>query len=122
MIQNRSNLNQDNFMIPSSKKFRIAGSCTCTLFALFLRQVDDQNTSMLDRIKNLPMLQSSQLHSSLQLEDRVTEDPEPACVRDGNPHPLAGKTVQPKGKHSWIPVNCTILLVLIKIWYHMFAL
>lgn len=31
MIQNRSNLNQDNFMIPSSKKFRIANSCTCTL-------------------------------------------------------------------------------------------
>lgn len=84
--------------------------------------MDDQNTSMLDRIKNLPMLQSSQLHSSLQLEDRITEDPEPACVRDGNPHPLAGKTVQPKGKHSWIPVNCTILLVLLKIWYHMFAL
>lgn len=98
MIQNRSNLNQENFMIPSSKKFRIAVSCTCTLFALFLRQVDDQNTSMLDRIKNLPMLQSSQLHSSLQLEDRITEDPEPACVRDGNPHPLAGKTVAPKRK------------------------
>lgn len=107
MIQNRSNLNQENFMIPSSKKFRIAGSCTCTLFALFLRQVDDQNTSMLDRIKNLPMLQSSQLHSSLQLEDRITEDPEPACVRDGNPHPLAGKTVQPKGKHSWI-ITCKL--------------
>lgn len=33
MIQNRSNLNQDNFMIPSSKKFRIANSCTCTLIS-----------------------------------------------------------------------------------------
>lgn len=44
------------------------------------------------------MLQSSQLHSSLQLEDRITEDPEPASVRESEPTPLPGKTVSPKGK------------------------
>lgn len=123
MIQNRSNLNQENFKTCCSEKFRITCSCTCTwIWTLFLWQVDDQNTSMLDRIKNLPMLQSSQLHSSLQLQDRITEDPEPACVRESDPTPLAGKAVSHKGKAllpiSWIPVNFSFLLVIIKIWYH----
>lgn len=70
------------------------------------KKVDDQNASMLDRIKNLPMLQSSQLHSSLQLEDRITEDPEPASVRESEPTPLAVDedwcSVFSDGDHVWI--------------------
>lgn len=71
------------------------------------KKVDDQNTSMIDRLKNLPMLQSTQLHSSLQLEDRTAEVLDTVFFRDSVPIPLAADeenwcSVLSDGDHVWI--------------------
>ena len=52
--------------------------------------MDEEDSSMFDRIKDLPMLKSSQLHSSLRLDEENPGGQPPVSLRVHNSVSLTG--------------------------------